>query len=88
MSILPQLENNKGTISSKLGKALAQQALEGDRAILDEAARRNQAARSPMVYHYITNLAVISGHLLTAVNAQKEALRLAPENSLVHGGFL
>jgi arabinofuranosyltransferase len=52
------------------------------RAILDEAARRNQAARSPMVYHYIANLAVISGHLLTAVSAQKEALRLAPGNRL------
>ena len=39
MSILSQLENNKGTISSKLGKALAQQALDGDRAILDEAAQ-------------------------------------------------
>ena len=52
------------------------------RAILDEAARRNQAAHSPMVYHYITNLAVISGHLLTAVSAQKEALRLAPRNGL------
>lgn len=37
MSILPQLLDNKGTISSKLGKALAQDALDGDTAILDEA---------------------------------------------------
>jgi HEAT repeat protein len=37
MSILPQLLNNKGTISSKLGKALAQQVLDADSAILDEA---------------------------------------------------
>ena len=37
MSILPQLEKNKGTLSSALGKALAQKALAGDKAILEEA---------------------------------------------------
>jgi hypothetical protein len=37
MSILPRLEKNKGTVSSALGKALAQEVLEGNRAILDEA---------------------------------------------------
>ena len=37
MSILPQLEKNKGTISSKLGKALAQDVLAGQTEILAEA---------------------------------------------------
>jgi hypothetical protein len=37
MSILPQLEKNRGTISSSLGKALARQVLAGETAILDEA---------------------------------------------------
>ena len=37
MSILPQLEKNKGTISSALGKALAKDVLAGETAILKEA---------------------------------------------------
>jgi len=36
-SILPQLEKNKGTISSALGKTLAKQVLGGETAILEEA---------------------------------------------------
>ena len=37
MSILPQLKKNKGTVSSALGKALAQEVLAGTAAILEEA---------------------------------------------------
>jgi hypothetical protein len=37
MSILPKLEKNKGTVSSALGKALAQEVLDGETAVLDEA---------------------------------------------------
>jgi hypothetical protein len=37
VSILPQLEKNKGTISSKLGKALAKDVLAGETAVLEEA---------------------------------------------------
>ena len=37
MSILPRLEKNKGTISSALGKELAQEVLGGDAAVLEEA---------------------------------------------------
>ena len=37
MTILPQLEKNKGTISSKLGKALGQDVLAGQTEILAEA---------------------------------------------------
>jgi hypothetical protein len=37
VSILPRLEKNKGTVSSALGKALAQEVLGGETAILDEA---------------------------------------------------
>ena len=36
-SILPQLEKNKGTISSALGKSLAKQVLDGQTPILEEA---------------------------------------------------
>ena len=58
------------------------------REILDEAARRNSAAHSPLVPHYIANLAVLSGDLFAAVRAQKEALRLAPGNRLYHDNLL
>jgi hypothetical protein len=37
MSILPQLQENRGTISSRLGKSLAQDVLQGDVEILAEA---------------------------------------------------
>jgi hypothetical protein len=37
MSILPQLEHNKGTVSSALGKSLAKKVLAGEEAILEEA---------------------------------------------------
>jgi len=37
MSILSKLQNNKGTVSSSLGKSLGQQVLKGDRDILSEA---------------------------------------------------
>ena len=52
------------------------------KAILAEAARRNTTARSPLVYQYIANLAVMTGDLFVALSAQKEALRLAPDNKL------
>ena len=43
----------------------------------------NTRARSPLVPQYVANLAVMSGDLFTAVGAQKEALRLDPEQPLV-----
>jgi hypothetical protein len=52
------------------------------RRILTAAAARNSEARSAVVYQYIANLAVITGDLFTAVGAQREALRLAPDNAL------
>jgi hypothetical protein len=33
-------------------------------------------------YQYVANLAVITGRLFAALDAQKEALRLAPESAL------
>jgi hypothetical protein len=54
----------------------------GARKTLTAAARLNAAVRSPLVYQYIANVAVMTGDLLVAVGAQKEALRLAPENEL------
>jgi tetratricopeptide (TPR) repeat protein len=56
--------------------------VERARGVLSQAAALNGAARSPLVYQYITNLAVMDGSLFLAVHAQQEALRLAPENAL------
>lgn len=50
--------------------------------ILEAALQRNRDVRSPLVYQYLANLSVITGHLLTAVAAQKEALRLEPRSGL------
>jgi tetratricopeptide (TPR) repeat protein len=52
------------------------------REILSRAAALNGSARSPLVYQYMANLAVMTGDLLAALPAQKEALRLAPGNRL------
>ncbi len=52
------------------------------RQVLTDAARRNAKARSPLVYQYIANLGVMAGDLFVAVNAEKEALRLAPQSPL------
>jgi hypothetical protein len=56
--------------------------LEPARALLAEATERNRAARSPLVPHYVANLAVLTGELFTALDAQKQALRLDPGNPL------
>ncbi len=50
--------------------------------ILSRAATRNDAARSPIVGQYVANLAVAEKNLFLAVQAQLEALRLAPDNAL------
>jgi hypothetical protein len=52
------------------------------RQLLDEAVRRNRDVGSPVPYQYVANLAVITGRLFAALDAQKEALRLAPESAL------
>jgi tetratricopeptide (TPR) repeat protein len=54
----------------------------GAKRLLSEAVRLNGRVRSPLVYQYVANVAVLDGDLFTAVNAQKEALRLAPDNAL------
>jgi hypothetical protein len=58
----------------------------GDRAaakeLLAAAVEQNGAVRSPLVYQYVANVAVLGGDLLIAVGAQKEALRLAPDSEL------
>jgi len=56
--------------------------------ILEDAAHRNGAARSPLVPQYVANLAVLAGELFTAVSAQKEALRLDPANALYRENLL
>jgi hypothetical protein len=48
VSILPQLMENRGTVSSALGKALASEVLSGSRDILGEAAE--------LLYHELKNV--------------------------------
>lgn len=55
---------------------------EAARRLLSRAAEMNGAARSPLVGQYVANLAVVKKNLFLAVQAQIEALRLAPENAL------
>lgn len=56
--------------------------LDGARELLSEAVRANAAARSPLVYQYVANVAVLERNLFLAVQAQEEALRLAPGDEL------
>ncbi len=55
---------------------------DGAKATLARAAAANVTARVPIVYQYMANVGVVTGDLLAAVPAQKEALRLEPENRL------
>lgn len=63
-------------------RAIAAGDVETAKRILADAAARNARARSPLVPHYVANVAVLSNELFTAVSAQKEALRLDPRNRL------
>jgi hypothetical protein len=58
------------------------------RALLDDAVPRNATVRSPLVYQYVANLAVLTSDLFTAITAQKEALRLAPQSPLYRQNLL
>ena len=51
--------------------------------LLTEATRLNETARSPIVYRYLANLAVLEKQLFLAVHAQQEALRLDPSNQFL-----
>jgi hypothetical protein len=50
--------------------------------LLTEAERLDRRAGSPLVYQYLANVSVLAGDPFMAVRAQKEALRLAPDNAL------
>lgn len=50
--------------------------------LLATAAAKNERIQSPMVYQYIANVAVMAGDPFVAIAAQKEALRLQPNNQL------
>jgi hypothetical protein len=63
-------------------KQVASGDLEAAKETLTRAAEINERARSPLVYRYMANVAVLTGDLLAAVPAQKEALRLAPGSAL------
>ena len=52
------------------------------RRTLSAAVRENAHVHSALVYQYVANLAVMTDDPLVAVDAQKEALRLAPRNAL------
>ncbi|MEM7586348.1 MAG: hypothetical protein AAF560_23350 [Acidobacteriota bacterium] len=63
-------------------QAVARSDLATAQRLLSQAADANSAARSPLVYQYIANVASLEGDLFLAVQAQREALRLAPDNAL------
>ncbi|MDA8019191.1 MAG: hypothetical protein MPN21_17260 [Thermoanaerobaculia bacterium] len=68
-----------------LARQAARAAQDGDEDRAKElltAASRRSGARSPLVYQYIANLAAMDGDIFLAVQAQREALRLQPENQL------
>ncbi len=50
--------------------------------LLATAMERNRRLRSPLVYQYVANVAVLTGEPFVALAAQKEALRLQPDNQL------
>ena len=85
----PEVEPEDPTAAAEVDAlcATAQRLIAGGdhhraRVALEAAASRNHTVRSPLVYQYTANLAVLTGQLFTALAAQKEALRLAPENPL------
>ena len=82
----PIADRERQTQIESLCEDARQKVEEGDyakaRRLLSVAARQNAEIHSPLVYQYIANLAVMTGDLLVAVGAEKEALRLAPGNDL------
>jgi len=70
------------TLCDEALRAIEGHDLERARALLSEASSRNRSAQSPLAPQYVANLAVQTGELFTAVGAEKEALRLDPENPL------
>jgi arabinofuranosyltransferase len=52
------------------------------KALLGAAAAENGRARSPRVFQYVANLGAITGDLHAALAAQKELVRLSPEDAL------
>ncbi len=54
----------------------------GAKRLLSQAAPLNRAARSPLLPHYVANIAVAERDLFLAVQAQREALRLQPDHPL------
>ncbi len=60
----------------------AQGDVDGAKELLSRAAPLNGTARSPLLPHYVANIAVAEKDLFLAVHAQREALRLQPENPL------
>ena len=63
-------------------RAVAGGDVETAKRLLSQAAARNAAARSPLVYQYVANVATLERDLFLAVQAQREALRLDPDNEL------
>ncbi|MEE8526394.1 MAG: hypothetical protein V3T72_20860 [Thermoanaerobaculia bacterium] len=55
--------------------------------LLSRAAGLNGQAHSPLVGHYVANVAVLEGNLFLAVQAQLEALRLDPDNGFYRGNL-
>jgi len=78
----PEVRREVETMCAEAYRRIQAKDAAGAKQILAAAARRNTAARSPLVHQYIANVAVITGELFVAVGAQKEALRIDPGNAL------
>jgi len=93
MSILPQLEKNRGTISSALGKSLAKQVLSGETPILEEAVAllshgdKNVRAGAAKIIEQVAlaDPALVAGwlpHLLPALEVPERQTRWMAIHSL------
>ncbi len=56
--------------------------------LLSDAVAINRRVQSPIVYQYVANVAVLSGDPWIAIAAQKEALRLQPDNAVYRRNLL
>ncbi len=81
-SVDPSRQQEIEAIAEQARLAVQRRDIATAKQLLSTAATDNQQVRSPIVYQYIANVAVMAGDPFIAIAAQKEALRLRPENQL------
>lgn len=78
----PEARRQVEALCERARRAVAAGDLEAAKRLLSQAASRNASARSALVYQYVANVATLERDLFLAVQAQREALRLDPDNGL------